>query len=976
MSPNQADRIKEIFGNAAELEGTERASYLDHACAGDTALRTEVERLLAALDSGDNLLGRTSVGQLLFGAAPEASTFRAGDLLGTSFRIVRLIGTGGMGEVYEAEDLRLGGRVAIKTLRSRYVNQPEFAARFRREIQLARRVTHPNVCRIFDLGRDRVRDEDVLYLSMELLEGETLKARLQHGALPVAEVHEIVSQIAEGLAALHAAAVIHRDVKPANVLLVGSGTTAARVVITDFGLAHHILSESGEESLSTTGQILGTPAYAAPEQLTGKKVGPEADIYSLGLVMYEMLCGRRPFEGDTPLESAARKLTITVDPPGKYAQLDSRWNTLVLGCLERDPAKRIHSIAEVLEALRALEDEQQPQVIAEAGPVRRRPLLRRAIFLGALALAALLPIQYTALGAPLRRRACEGLPGSPLFCELPPVKDIAIFPFISKGATAADRALASGWAHFIRENFHRMAPDPAKMCVHLRNDQLAEGVRLVLEGETEARGNSLTFRFSIRENRTAARGKFLVLRRVALTVPLESADALYSGPLTALATALDVKYAEPEWSAWKQAGPKHGDSAVAHFTGLGYLADGKYEPAAESFSTVLDPTRDFGFAAAQVGLGDAYRLLYNTTRDSIWELRARRAYERALPLDRDYGFGGAERGLGELDFAAGKNEDAIGHYRAAIEFWPFDHPLQKSLVAAYEAAGRLEDAEAVLRAGAKRAPRCWQPYNALGSLFSRHGRPREAENSFLELIRLSPDNGSAYHNLAFDYIKMGRYDDAVYMASKSLEVRPYPMAYSTLGRAYLYRGCVNDALINVQKSVDLDPGYHILWSTLADVLEVSSPASPQARDAAARSIALSREVLDKTPGDAVTRARYALNLARTGDRPGAIREAGLAVKQSPDNQHVLLSAAEALERAGDRTAALAIVERALRSGLAVPEVEASHGLALLRQDSKFGNLLRRLHLKPSADPGELTPKRAAGCPAWTVPGKGFKTASF
>src|SRR5262249_51968591 len=197
------------------------------------------------------------------------------------------------------------GRVAVKTLRSRYLSRPEFEARFRREIQLARRVTHKNVCRIFDLGRDHIRNEEVLYLTMELLEGETLAEWLKRGALPPTEARSISMQIASGIAALHGADVIHRDLKPSNVLLAGTGP-AQRVVITDFGLAHQIGPENGDESLSTAGQVLGTPAYAAPEQLSGKKVGPEADIYALGLVMYEMLCGRRPFEGDTAFESAAR----------------------------------------------------------------------------------------------------------------------------------------------------------------------------------------------------------------------------------------------------------------------------------------------------------------------------------------------------------------------------------------------------------------------------------------------------------------------------------------------------------------------------------------------------------------------------------------------------------------------------------------------------------------------------------------------
>ena len=976
MSSNSPGRAKEVFAEAAELMASDRNAYLDSACSGDTELRSEVERLLAELDSNDDLLGRTSIGQLLFGETSDLYTFNPGELVGDRFRIVCLIGSGGMGEVYEAEDLRLGGRVAVKTLRWRYLKQPQFAARFRREIQLARRVTHRNVCRIFDVGRDGVNDKEVIYLTMELLKGETLADRLKRSSLPLVEAISIARQIAEGLAALHGAEIIHRDLKPSNVFLVGEGNSQ-RAVITDFGLAHEIESSAGEETLSTPGQILGTPAYAAPEQLTGRKCGPQTDIYALGLVMYEMFCGRRPFEGATAFESAARKLTASVEPPSACAPIDQRWDTVILRCLEREPEARNTTAAELLELIDCLAQAGESSLDAAVlNPTSRFPKLLRiirrpALLAVALAVAAAVPIHFTALGAPIRRRVCEQIPGSTVYCDLPEAKHIAVFPFVTHGGAEADRALATGWARYVRESFHRLAPHPDRMCVHLRGDRLSEGVRLVLEGESICSGKSVTLHVTIRENTAAVGSKPLVLRRFSVTSQLDSVEDLHLEPLRAIARALGLEYAPREWTAWVQAGPRYASSAVAHLTGLGYLANGKYDEAAREFNSAIDPTRDFAFAAAHVGLAETYRLQFNNTRDPAWELRAKRAYERALPLDRGLGFAGAERGLAELDFAARKTGQAIEYYSAALALWPYDHPLQKSLVAAYEAADKLPEAESVLRAAAKRAPQCWLPYNALGALMSRHARPREAERAFLELIRLAPDNGSAYHNLAFDYIKMGRYDDAIQMASKSLEVRPYPMTYATLSRAYLYRGCARDALVNAKKAVELDPEYPLLWGTLADVLEGSTAGGAETRNAARRCIGLSLRALERSPGDAITRASYALNLARVGDGAQAIHEARKAVEQSPSNQHVLAAAADALERAGQRNEALTIVERALRGGLAVPEIQASRGLSPLRKDPRYRSILAGLKLDPAADPGELTPKQAGGCPAWDIAGKGL-----
>jgi eukaryotic-like serine/threonine-protein kinase len=343
MGPRRTYDLKQIFTEAVELTGESRQRYLDEACAGDLSVRREVEALLAEADADEDILGWKSVGELLFAGAKDPSVFGAGDLISDSFRIVRLIGSGGMGEVYEAEDLRLGGRVAIKTLRSRFLALPGFTARFRREIQLARRVTHRNVCRIYDLGRDRVKGEDVVFLTMELLPGETLAEYIKRGPLPADEVKGLAQQIGSGLAALHAADIVHRDVKPSNILIEGAGPTR-RLVITDFGLAHPMSFDDAGENLSQSGEFLGTPAYAAPEQLTGKKIGPSADIYSLGLVMYEMLTGRKPFEGGNAFDIAAQKLTGKAPPPSKYARISPAWDTVVLRCLECDVWRQTQQI--------------------------------------------------------------------------------------------------------------------------------------------------------------------------------------------------------------------------------------------------------------------------------------------------------------------------------------------------------------------------------------------------------------------------------------------------------------------------------------------------------------------------------------------------------------------------------------------------------------------------------------------------------
>jgi tetratricopeptide (TPR) repeat protein len=279
-----------------------------------------------------------------------------GKLLAGRFRVVRFIAKGGMGEVYEAEDLELGERVALKTLRSDIATDERSLLRFKREIQLARKVTHPNVCRIYDLFRHQGEgpgEPGVLFLSMELLGGETLAERLTRGG-PMApdEALPLVRPMASGLEAAHRAGVVHRDFNSKNVMLVPEGD-GTRVVITDFGLAHARRGAAGADfTVTSPGMMVGTPAYMAPEQVEGGEVGAAADVYAFGTVLYEMVTGTWPFVGSTPLSTAAMRLQKAPPSPRLHTPLlDERWEAAILKCLERQPGDRFASPAAVAAVL-------------------------------------------------------------------------------------------------------------------------------------------------------------------------------------------------------------------------------------------------------------------------------------------------------------------------------------------------------------------------------------------------------------------------------------------------------------------------------------------------------------------------------------------------------------------------------------------------------------------------------------------------
>ncbi len=359
--------------------------------------QAELEAAAAGVpDARSSQRGTVVVSQASRGSQPPAGrahtrSFADGALLAGRFRIARFLGEGGMGEVYEAEDLELRERVALKTVRPEIAGDPRAWEEFRREVHLARKVTHPNVCRIFDVFHHYDPQDgavDVAFVTMELLPGETLQARLKReGRLTPAVVLPLARQMAAGLGAAHARGVVHRDFKGANVMLVPAedGGAAPRAVVTDFGLARG--EAGGDESygsLHTAGRIAGTPAYMAPEQLTGGKVTPAIDVYALGAVLFELVTGRPPFVGDSPMTTAVMRLKENPPLPRTLApDLDRRWELVLLRCLEREPSARFATPAEAVAAL----EERGTGLSLTLRHVARRP--GRATVVAAVATGAL-----------------------------------------------------------------------------------------------------------------------------------------------------------------------------------------------------------------------------------------------------------------------------------------------------------------------------------------------------------------------------------------------------------------------------------------------------------------------------------------------------------------------------------------------------------------------------------------------------------
>lgn len=316
----------------------------------------------------------------------EDHRFAPGETVAGRYRIVDLIGTGAIGEVYEAYDEALAEPIALKTLKAQRASDGVTVERFRREILLARKVTHENVCRVYDLGRHALPGGAVVtFLTMELLRGQSLAQHIRNFGRRMSETEALplVRQMAAGLEAAHVAGVIHRDFKPGNLVLVpdttGTFEGGVRVVITDFGLARR--SRLDEEALTNTGEALGTPLYMAPEQVAAghQPATPATDIYALGIVMYELVTGELPFKGNSITVMALKRVReAPASPRSVVATLDPRWEAAILRCLEREPERRFQRGRALMNFLTGVDPTPPPDTTREPAPGGLRGFIRRA----------------------------------------------------------------------------------------------------------------------------------------------------------------------------------------------------------------------------------------------------------------------------------------------------------------------------------------------------------------------------------------------------------------------------------------------------------------------------------------------------------------------------------------------------------------------------------------------------------------------
>lgn len=343
MTAERWAEVKSIVAEALERPAPQRMEWLGTLAISDAAVAAEVRRLVLMASTETSILkSEPSTVTVTYAVGTTLLVYASGDVLADRFEIQGFLGKGGMGEVYAALDRDVGELVALKTLHAECARQSAFINRLKKEVQIARRLRHPNLCRVHDIHRIPLETGgETVALSMELLRGETLSRRISRGALKWQEALPIIRQLVTGLEAAHEAGILHRDLKSGNVILVSREGGPPTAVITDFGLAREMSGPPNTRSLYGLDAIVGTPAYMPPEQLRGAGVSAASDLYSLGVIVFEMVTGRLPFEGDTSLAVVLRRLEQEAPSPRDFQPtLPARWDLAIGACLGKDPKAR------------------------------------------------------------------------------------------------------------------------------------------------------------------------------------------------------------------------------------------------------------------------------------------------------------------------------------------------------------------------------------------------------------------------------------------------------------------------------------------------------------------------------------------------------------------------------------------------------------------------------------------------------------
>jgi serine/threonine-protein kinase len=932
VTPERWQQVKAMLAAALERAPDERNHYLNQVCV-EESLRSEVESLLAAHCQADSSLLGLSDGE------PEA--LPSGTRLGP-YEILAPLGEGGMGKVYKARDTRLDRLVAIKLLQADIADRPEVQERFEREARTVASLNHPHICTLYDVGHH----DNVDFLVMEYLEGETLAQRLESGPLSLEEVLRYATEIADALEKAHSKGVIHRDLKPGNIMLTSTGSK-----LLDFGLAKlrreadpfALLSAVPvvADTISTPGAVLGTLSYMAPEQLESREVDARTDIFAFGTVVHEMVTGKKAFVGQAGASVIAAILKDTPPPPSQSnPQVPAELERIVTKMMAKDPDERYATAADVLSDLRSLDRSLGKPLFF---PIWRTRLRRASAVAAGIVIAT---IAVLALLFPQERKRLgswfEAIP-------LPREKLVAVLPFTVMSSDAKEKPFSDGLTETLTAKLTQLTVDPtlqvvpapeirAKGATTIDDVRKEFGATLVVEGDLQRSGNRVRINIAMVDTGTRRQ-----LRAESLTIAASDPFAVQDQVVNAAVGMLQLEVQPGERESLGAHGTQVASAYDFYLQGLGYLQNYDKKENIESAIKVFDTALqlDSQYAGAYAGRGQAYWKMYESSesnKDLRWIESSRHDCEHSLALNKR--LPSAHVCLGTVYNGTGHYEDAVSQFESAVMIEPTNDDAYRGLADAYERLGKLAEAEKTYRQAIELRPHYWAGYSWLGVFYYYHTRYTEASSMFSQVIALAPDSIRGYYDLGATYNAQGHYTDAIGMLQRSISIRPTAHAYLNLGNAYFYLRRYGEAADAYQHGLKLSETDYILWWNLADGYNWAPGKRAQAVDAYRRTIFLATERLRVNPRDAYALGVLAYCHAMLGERKPALRYLQSGLKLTPEDSEMRFKAALVYNQFADTRDTLTWLKSALASGLSVAIVRDTPNFDSLRPDPRFQELIQ------------------------------------
>lgn len=843
----------------------QRKSYLESACSGNAELFSQVWNYVQAESRMRGFLLDP-----LYAAAADETPFQPGELLDSRFRIVGEVARGGMGIVYEAFDEKLDRRIALKCARS------GFRKRLPPEVRHASEISHPNVCKIFEIHTASTSDGEVDFLTMEFLEGETLAARLGRGRMPEAEARTIAGQICEGLAEAHRNRVVHGDLKSNNVILARDPAGGVRAVITDFGLARKPLGRAEDAGFGTMGssQAGGTPDYMAPELWKGEQPSAASDVYALGVILYELASGRKPYGAEVSPEERLQKMP----PP-----LHTKWDRVLARCLDPDPGRRFADGGEVVQAL--------------------APSSSRKWILAGAAAAVLV----VATGVLTYERAAGPKESWKL----------AMVP-VEAGSETKDLA-------------EKLSRDTAAQLARLKGGNIARltvtpsdaGATHVLHAAlTKKEDGKLLLSAFVTDTRTGVNGK-------EWTARYAPGEMRYAP--VALAGMVTFDLGVPPLTL---AGNVNAAAALDYWHGLWYMHRNSTIDAALPLldrAVAEDPDSPLTYAA----LAEARQWKWFLSKDNAWLERAKESLLEAQRRNLD--LAQVHRVAGLLSYREGLHELAAEECRRAIALDPSDGEAHRVLGQAHEAANRLNEALAQYRKAVEVDPKDFRNHQQLGAFYYHRANYAEALPHFLKMVELGPDEPAAHRALASGYMGLGRLQEAEYQLQLGIRLGGTPEEFNNLGFLLIQERKYPEAAASFSRALSLAPKQSLYEMNLGTAYRLMMNRKAESEEAYRRALELAGQEMTRDPSDGRTRSHLAFLCARIGESKRAETDIVEALVQSPNDTQVRFMAVATLEALNRRDDAIDLMKTFSYAELL--DVSRWPDLADLSQDSRFLQLL-------------------------------------